>query len=202
MSASEGMVELYHEIIECLTTALEAKDPYTCGHSTRVADLAHELGERSGLRGEELENLHIAAHLHDIGKIGIPDRVLHKAGALTPEERETIQEHPVIGYQILARSSRLNHLAEIVLYHHERWDGGGYPLGLQGAGIPLGARIIAICDAMDAMCSDRPYRKALSLEACLQELRDNRGRQFDPALVDLLFKIMAKEETRKNRVSA
>lgn len=148
--------EIYHEIIECLITALEAKDPYTKGHSSRVADLAYSLGELLGLNGNMLEDLHLAAHLHDIGKIGIPDGVLNKVGPLTEEERRILQGHPVIGYQILARSSRLNYLATIVLHHHERWDGRGYPAGLKGEDIPLSSRIIAVCDAIDAMTSVRP----------------------------------------------
>lgn len=122
--------EIYHEIIECLITALEAKAPYTKGHSTRVADLGYSLGELLGLNGNMLEDLFLATHLHDIGKIEIPDGVLKKASPLSEEERRIIQEHPVIGYQILARSSRLNYLATIVLHHHERWDGRGYPAGL------------------------------------------------------------------------
>jgi HD-GYP domain-containing protein (c-di-GMP phosphodiesterase class II) len=186
MSSWWVTAEIYHEIIDCLVAALEAKDPYTKGHSTRVADLAYELGGKAGLREEALEDLHLAAHLHDIGKIGIPDGILNKNGPLLPEEQTIIREHPVIGYQILGQSSQLRHLAEIILYHHERWDGLGYPLGLKGEAIPFSSRIIAICDAVDAMSSARPYRKPLSPEECWREIRANRGRQFDPALVELL----------------
>jgi HD-GYP domain-containing protein (c-di-GMP phosphodiesterase class II) len=180
--------EIYHEIIECLITALEAKDPYTKGHSTRVADMAYKLGELAGLQGDALEDLHLAAHLHDIGKIGIPDRVLQKTGPLSVEEQAIIQKHPVIGYQILARSSRLKYLATIVLHHHERWDGGGYPVGLRGKEISLSSRIIAVCDAIDAMTSARTYREPLTPEKCLREIRRNRGTQFDPELVKLMEK--------------
>jgi HD-GYP domain-containing protein (c-di-GMP phosphodiesterase class II) len=180
--------EIYHEIIECLITALEAKDPYTKGHSTRVADMAHQLGELAGLQGDALEDLHLAAHLHDIGKIGIPDRVLNKSGPLSAEEQAIIQKHPVIGYQILARSSRLKYLATIVLHHHERWDGRGYPAGLRGGEIPLSSRIIAICDAIDAMTSARPYREPLTPVECLREIWRNRGKQFDPELLKLMEK--------------
>ena len=180
--------EIYHEMIECLTTALEAKDPYTKGHSTRVADMAYQLGKLVGLQGDALEDLHFAAHLHDIGKIGIPDRVLHKIGPLSTEELTIIQEHPIIGYQILARFSRLKYMATIVLHHHERWDGRGYPAGLRGEEIPLSSRIIAVCDAIDAMTSVRPYREPLTLAECLFELRLNQGKQFDPELLKLMEK--------------
>jgi HD-GYP domain len=180
------MAELYHEIIECLVTALEAKDPYTKGHSTRVADMAYKLGEIAGIKGEALEDLHLAAHLHDIGKIGIPDRILNKTGPLLPEEMAILRQHPTIGYQILARSSQLKVLAEIVLHHHERWDGKGYPDGLRSENIPLSSRIIAVCDAIDAMTSARPYRKALSIVECRLELQANQGLQFDPHLIQLM----------------
>jgi HD-GYP domain-containing protein (c-di-GMP phosphodiesterase class II) len=182
------MAEIYHEIIECLITALEAKDPYTKGHSTRVADMAYRLGEAAGMQGEALEDLHLAAHLHDIGKIGIPDQILNKSGPLSLEEMTILRQHPTIGYQILSRSSQLKVLAEIVLHHHERWDGKGYPDGLQGEKIPFSSRIIAICDAIDAMTSARPYRKALSTAECRRELQINRGLQFDPNLLGLMEK--------------
>jgi HD-GYP domain-containing protein (c-di-GMP phosphodiesterase class II) len=180
------MAEIYHEIIECLVTALEAKDPYTKGHSTRVADMSYKLGEIAGLKGEVLEDLHLAAHLHDIGKIGIPDRILNKAGPLMPEEVAILRQHPTIGYQILARSSHLESLAEIVLHHHEHWDGTGYPDGMKGKEIPLSSRIIAICDAIDAMTSERPYRKALSIKERRHQLQINGGIQFDPHLIQLM----------------
>jgi HD-GYP domain-containing protein (c-di-GMP phosphodiesterase class II) len=182
------MAEIYHEIIECLVTALEAKDPYTKGHSTRVADMAYKLGQIAGMQGEALEDLHLAAHLHDIGKIGIPDQILNKTGPLLAEEMTILRRHPTIGYQILARSSHLKALAIIVLHHHERWDGKGYPDGLVSEDIPLSSRIIGICDAIDAMTSARPYRKALSAAECRRELWINRGLQFDPNLLELMEK--------------
>jgi HD-GYP domain-containing protein (c-di-GMP phosphodiesterase class II) len=178
--------EIYHEIIECLVTALEAKDAYTKGHSTRVADLAYRLGELAGLQGDALEDLHLAAHLHDIGKIGTPDQILNKKTPLLSDEELILRQHPVIGYQILARSSHLIGLATIVRHHHERWDGSGYPDGLRGTEIPFGSRIITVCDAIDAMTSARPYRPALSAACCLQELESNRGRQFDPNIMQLM----------------
>ncbi|MGD9155403.1 MAG: HD-GYP domain-containing protein [Bacillota bacterium] len=178
--------ELYHEIIECLVAALEAKDVYTKGHSTRVADLAYQLGQLAGLHGNALEDLHLAAHLHDIGKIGTPDRILNKKGPLLPDEFLIIKRHPVMGQQILAQSRQLLGIGKIVRHHHERWDGKGYPDGLQGAAIPFSSRIIAICDAIDAMTSARSYRAALSPDECIRELLTNRGKQFDPDLINLM----------------
>jgi HD-GYP domain-containing protein (c-di-GMP phosphodiesterase class II) len=192
--------EIYHEIIECLVTALEAKDAYTKGHSSRVADLSYQLGELAGVRGDDLEDLHMAAHLHDIGKIGIPDRILNKNGPLLPEEVSVLRQHPAIGCQILSQSRHLLDLAKIVRHHHERWDGRGYPDGLRGAEIPLSSRIIAVCDAIDAMASVRPYRSALGREQCLRELQNNSGKQFDPHLLHLMaeagFSVFGAEDSR------
>lgn len=176
--------KFYHDIVECLIAALEARDVYTKGHSTRVADMTEDLAQKIGLRGKELEKIHIAAHLHDIGKIGISDQILNKKGKLLNHEFEIIKTHPIIGYNILSRSSRLREIAKIVLYHHERWDGKGYPDGLKGLTIPLGARIIAICDSIDAMASKRPYRSPLDWQEIREEIISNKGTQFDPALVD------------------
>jgi putative nucleotidyltransferase with HDIG domain len=178
--------EMYHEIIECLVTALEAKDAYTKGHSTRMADLAYQLGQLVGLQGDVLEDLHMAAHLHDIGKIGTPDRILNKNGPLLPEEQLIIRQHPEVGQQILEQSPHLVGLAKIVRHHHERCDGQGYPDGLRGEDIPLSSRIIAICDAIDAMSATRPYREALETGECLQQMHNNSGKQFDPNLVRLM----------------
>ncbi|MGB9803718.1 HD-GYP domain-containing protein [Desulfofundulus sp.] len=175
---------LLHDAVECLVSALEARDPYSCGHSRRVADMAVALARLVGLKGGELEMVHIAAHLHDIGKIGIPDQILRKPGRLLPHEYAIIQRHPEIGYNILAKSRQLKRIAVIVLHHHERWDGKGYPRGLKGEAIPLGSRIIALCDAVDAMTSERPYRPPLSWQQCWQEVLAGKARQFDPVLVE------------------
>lgn len=163
--------------------ALEARDPYSRGHSRRVADMTLNLARRVGLKGAALEVIHIAAHLHDIGKIGVPDRILRKPGRLLPHEWAVIQRHPEIGYNILSKCQRLKQIAVVVLHHHERWDGKGYPSGLRGEAIPLGSRIIALCDAVDAMTSDRPYRKALSWRECWHEVVAYKAVQFDPVLV-------------------
>lgn len=176
--------ELYHDIIECLVGALEAKDLYTRGHSMRVGDMTYQLAKKIGLKGEELEFIHIAAHLHDIGKIGVPDKILNKKGKLAENEWKAIKRHPEIGSNILNCSNKLRGISKLVLHHHERWDGKGYPCGLGGESIPLGSRIIAICDSIDAMTSSRSYRKALSWEVCRKEIKNNKGTQFDPLLVE------------------
>lgn len=176
---------LYHDIIDCLTKALEAKDYYTKGHSQRVADMTFFLAEKMGIKGYKLEELHMAAHLHDIGKIGVPDYILNKKSALTVKEFQYIKLHPHTGYEILNESKKLKGIAKIVLHHHERWDGKGYPQGIKGLNIPLGARIIAICDSIDAMTSKRPYREALDITECKREIIKNKGIMYDPDIVEV-----------------
>jgi putative nucleotidyltransferase with HDIG domain len=162
--------------------ALDARDTYTAGHSQRVSDMAVEICQLLGLNEKDTQKIHIAAHLHDIGKIGVADRVLFKEGKLNDEELEQIKRHPEIGAEILSKSEHLRDLTEIVLYHHERYDGKGYPEGRKGIEIPIGARIVAICDSIDAMTSDRCYRKAHSLEYCYREIEKNLGKMYDPIL--------------------
>lgn len=172
----------YHEIIECIVSALDAKDPYTAGHSQRVSDMTLKVCRLMGLGEKNIEKIHIAAHLHDIGKIGVPDAVLNKTGRLTQQEWEDIKKHPITGADILSKSKHLNELKDIVLYHHERFDGLGYPKGLKGENIPVGARIIAICDSIDAMTSNRNYREAHSFEFCYEEIKNNLGIMYDPMI--------------------
>jgi HD-GYP domain-containing protein (c-di-GMP phosphodiesterase class II) len=179
--------EMYHDIIESLVTALEAKDNYTSGHSERVAFMSYKLSKGLGIKGDELENIDIAAHLHDIGKIGVPDIVLNKKGKLLPHEWEYMKMHPRIGFNILSKSKRLKDISKLVLYHHERWDGKGYPQGLSGLTIPQGSRIIAICDSIDAMTSNRPYRVAMGFNECINEIIINRGIMFDPVIVQYIM---------------
>ncbi|MBW9171527.1 HD-GYP domain-containing protein [Clostridium estertheticum] len=178
--------EVYHDIIESLVAALEAKDAYTSGHSQRVSDMAYKLSKGLGIRGVELQNIDISAHLHDIGKIGVPDKVLNKNGKLLPHEWEYIKMHPKIGFDILNKSKGLKSISENVLYHHERWDGKGYPKGLSGIDIPLGSRVIAVCDSIDAMTSVRPYRQAMGFEECIKEITINSGLMFDPVIVQYI----------------
>ncbi len=170
----------YHEIIECITGALDAKDKYTANHSWRVSELAKKICEIIGLSNSDTNEIHIAAHLHDIGKIGIADAILNKEGPLTPEEWEVIKTHSRIGYDILNKSKRMKQISGIVLHHHERYDGGGYPEGIKGNDIPLGSRIIAICDSIDAMTTERRYRSILSPEECYNEIEKNLGFMYDP----------------------
>lgn len=172
----------YHEIIECIACALDARDPYTAGHSQRVSDIALKVAQLMGLKKNDVEKIHIAAHLHDIGKIGVPDAVLNKDGKLTDEEWELMKKHPSIGAEILSKSHRLSELSDIVLMHHERYDGAGYPTGAAGVDIPVGARIIAICDSIDAMTSNRCYRKAHDFDFCYQEIEKNLGKMYDPVI--------------------
>jgi len=180
--------EIYHDIIESMTAALDAKDIYTAGHSTRVGNMAHKLGLALGITEEELEIVHIAGHLHDIGKIGVPDRVLNKKGKLDSEEWELMKKHPEIGYNILSKVKSLEMISYIVLHHHERWDGKGYPKGLYKEEIPTGSRIIAVCDSIDAMQSTRPYRKLISNDECRGEIIKNKGIMYEPAIVDCMIK--------------
>lgn len=146
--------------------------------------MSYCIAKAMGISGKLLSDIHIAAHLHDIGKIGIPKEILNKEGKLFPHEWAYIQKHPEIGYTILSHSETLKNISKIVLHHHERWNGTGYPAGLSGEEIPLGSRIIGLAVAIDAMTSDRPYRRALDWETCRNEIKINKGVQFDPMIVE------------------
>ena len=187
-------------VVNALTAAIEAKDSYTEAHLRRVGDYAVETGARLGLVGRDLETLHYAAMLHDIGKIGVPETVLRKSGPLDDAEREHMERHPEIGAKIVSGLDLLRDAAPLILHHQERWDGGangagggyrGYPSGLSGDAIPLGARIIAVVDAFDAMTTDRPYRPALPVDEAVDELRAEAGRQFDPRVVETFLAVVA-----------
>lgn len=166
--------------IKALITALEARDEYTKGHTSRVSKYSILLGKHMKLSIFELDKLEIAANLHDIGKIGIRDDILLKPGKLSDEEYAKIQEHAVIGAEILRPLNSLNDVIPLILFHHERWDGNGYPSMIKGTDIPLGARIISVADAFDAITSDRPYRKALSEQKAIEIIKQNIGSQFCP----------------------
>jgi len=172
----------YHEIIECIASALDAKDQNTANHSQRVSDMALIICNLMGFNAEDTEKIHIAAHLHDIGKIGVPDYILNKTSKLDASEWELIKKHPVTGAQILNKSSKLSELSSIVRHHHERFDGKGYPDGLEGASIPVGSRIIAICDSIDAITNYRTYREARDLTFCYREIEKNLGLMYDPMI--------------------
>jgi HD-GYP domain-containing protein (c-di-GMP phosphodiesterase class II) len=169
-------------LLETLTRALDARDPDASAHANRVAILAEALARRLGWRDASLEPLRLGGALHDLGKLTIPQRLLLKRSALTPTELAHVREHPSAGTRLLAPIAPARPLLPYVLFHHERWDGGGYPTGRSGAGIPLGARVLAVVDAFDAMTSDRPYRCALSVEAAIDEIDRCAGGQFDPVV--------------------
>lgn len=170
----------YHDLIESIVAAMDARDAYTAQHSDRVADMVLVLAAALGLDENETALLHIAAHLHDIGKIAVPDAVLRKAGPLTQAEWDEMRRHPVTGYEILRKVADFQYIAVLVRHHHERWDGRGYPDRLSGTDIPLGARIIAVADSIDAMMSSRSYRPAMTSAACRREVERNSGIMYDP----------------------
>ena len=173
-----------------LANALEAKDVYTRGHSVRVSQLAHQMALRAGLPRAFAETVAQAALLHDIGKIGVPEGILRKPGPLTVEEWEIMRQHPVTGAQIVAPLEFFDEGAVILRHHHERLDGSGYPDGLTGDGIPLGARIVAVADVYDALTSGRPYRASLSQPDAIEILRDQAGRTLDERLVALCVDVV------------
>jgi putative nucleotidyltransferase with HDIG domain len=175
-------------LLHSLTSAVDAKDAYTCGHSERVALLSRHLAQEIGLPDAEVDQIYMAGLLHDVGKIGVPESVLQKTGKLTSEEFDQMKKHPQIGARILSDVKQIKAIIPGVLYHHERYDGKGYPSGLSGANIPLMGRIICLADCFDAMTSNRTYRKALPLEVAVTEIRRCAGTQFDPALAEAFVK--------------
>jgi putative nucleotidyltransferase with HDIG domain len=179
------------EAVETLNATVDARDPYTAGHSQRVQQIALAIGDELGVEAKEREAIALAGLFHDIGKLGVPDAILTKPAQLTAEEYELMKQHPADGAAIIAKFSRLQGAVPMILHHHERWDGGGYPHHLAGEGIPLGARIVGLADAWDAMTTDRPYHRALHLHEAEEELRTNRGTQFAPAVVDAFFRALA-----------
>lgn len=173
----------YQTTLEALATAVDTRDTETLGHSLRVASYTVAVARRMGVTEPELTDLYRGALLHDVGKIGIPDSILRKPGKLTPEEWVEMRKHPEIGYRILQGIDFLEVSRELVLSHQETYDGSGYPRGLKGKEIPLGARIFAVVDTLDAITSDRPYRKALTHQAAREEILKCSGTQFDPDVV-------------------
>jgi len=180
-------LELGHgDVIAALASALQERDRYTGEHSESVVDLTARVGESLAIDREEISRIRTAALLHDIGKVGVPDEILHKPGALDDREWEIMRQHPVIGERILRAIPGLGAVARMVRHEHERWDGGGYPDGLAGTQIPVGSRIILACDAYHAMTSDRPYRRAMPHADAMTQLSGNAGTQFDPDVVQAL----------------
>jgi HD-GYP domain-containing protein (c-di-GMP phosphodiesterase class II) len=186
--------KLFLSSIRAIVEAVDAKDPYTRGHSGRVVEYALELGRAVTRDKEMLKEIEISSILHDVGKIGIPDRILGKPGRLTRREQKYMERHPEFSAAILEPIEMLRKLTMNILHHHERLDGNGYPEGLKGKKIPLIARIICIADAFDAMTTDRPYRRRKSRKAALRELLRNRGTQFDPRLVRIFVALVEKRK--------
>lgn len=178
------------EMLIHMADAVDLRDPYTGGHSRRVAELSSRIVQHMQISGVEADLIETAARLHDIGKIGIPDSVLNKPSAFTPEDRAVMEQHSEKGADLLAGYIDFARGAQIVLSHHERWDGAGYPNRRKGHEIPFGARVIAVADSFDAMTTDRPYRKARTVMQALQILRDGSGSQWDPEIVTALIAIL------------
>ncbi|MEM4618924.1 MAG: HD-GYP domain-containing protein [Desulfurococcaceae archaeon] len=184
-----------HQLIEVFVRIIEGKDPFTKNHSEIVAVLAYMLALACGLPPRGADLIHLAGHLHDIGKLDIPDHILKKPGPLTKEEFEIVKLHPLKGFELLKDIKAFQGkggVLDMILHHHERWDGKGYPFGLKGEEIPLGARIIAIADAFSAMVCKRPYRKPLSIDEAFEEIRRGAGTQFDPLLAGIFLDLSDK----------
>jgi putative nucleotidyltransferase with HDIG domain len=182
----------YLDTIRALASAIDAKDPYTRGHSERVASLSVEIGRELGLDAAGLKAVEHAGVLHDIGKIGVPEQVLRKPDRLTPEERTLVKSHAPVGAEIVEGIEFLRAAEPGIRHHHERWDGGGYPDGLRGEAIPLVARIVNAADTWDACTSERPYQRAYSAPEVLAILADLRGAQIDPAVHDAILRALAR----------
>ena len=176
-----------HDLIEVVITILNARNPYTFGHSWRVAALSHYLAQMMEMPPEREEIIHIAAHLHDIGKVGIPDSILNKETSLTNEEYKCMKEHSALGASIINKLPILDEIALYVRHHHERWDGKGYPDGLKGKQIPFGARIIAVADVFDSITTSRPYSQAGSFNQAFEEIRRVDGTQLCPEVCAALL---------------
>ena len=189
---TEQARETFLGAIKSLASALEAKDRYTLGHSDRVTERAVIIAGEAGLSERRIEQIRLAGTVHDIGKIGVPESILQKPGRLTEEEYDQVKLHPDTSELILEPIIHDREVLSIVRHHHERFDGRGYPAGLKGEDISLGARIVAIADAYDAMTSDRPYRDGMSLDEAKKQLLSNRGSQFDPSLIEVFISIEEK----------
>ena len=191
------MQDTYLGTIQTLARAIDAKDPYTKGHSDRVTRYAVKIAREMHLSESAIRNIEYSALIHDIGKIGIQESILTKKGALSGTEYEIVKMHPLIGESIITPVKFLNGIAPLILYHHERFDGKGYLEGLRGEAIPLGARIISVADAFDAMTSDRPYRKALTRKKAREELEKESGKRFDPRVIEAFLRLLDRGELEK-----
>jgi len=183
----------YLGAVEALVKAVEAKDPYTKGHSERVARFAVAIAREMGLASEQVEDIKIGAMLHDVGKIGVPEVIINKTDKLTEDEWEVIRDHPKVAAQILDPFNTSKDVLAMVYHHHERYDGKGYPAGLKGDDIPLAARILKVADSFEAMTSGRPYRSAKTRSEAVQELKTYSGSHYDPTVVSALLRVLARE---------
>lgn len=192
------------ELITALANALDSRDSYTMNHSENVAKYSVAIAEKMNLSKESCDIIHKGALLHDVGKIGIPEHILKKNGRLTNEEYKIIQSHPTIGYEMIKHVGNFqdNGILDIVLYHHERMDGKGYPAGLNGDQIPLYARIVAVADTFDAMTTKRVYRDASNIDNTLNEIWKNKGTQFDPEIVDVFLSLFDQQDFKKSLKSS
>jgi putative nucleotidyltransferase with HDIG domain len=181
---AQELRDSYFATVRALTNAVEARDAYTGKHAERVAAYALEIGAAVGEQWAGNPEIEFGFLLHDIGKVAIPDSILHKPEPLTPKERELIEQHPVIGWEIVRQVDFLGAASDVVRHHHERWDGDGYPDGLKGEKIPFTARVFAVADTLDALTTARPYRPASPIVEARVLIQDARGSQFDPAVVD------------------
>lgn len=192
--ASTRRYEYEEPAIQVLIRAIEMRDPFTLGHSERVADMCVAIAEHLRWDEARVADLRLGALLHDLGNLGIEDAVLNKVGRLTPEERAKMEAHPRLGATLIEGIPALEPAMPVILYHHERWDGSGYPGRLLGGDIPIEARIVAIADAYDAMVSTRSYRKAMSRDEAARELKRQSGYQFDPQLLAVFLDILNRSQ--------
>jgi putative two-component system response regulator len=195
-------LERTESVIFMLALAVEAKDTYTEGHLRRLSSYSEQMAVAAGLEPAQIKAIRFGGLLHDIGKISIDDAILGKRGPLTADEYAQIRQHPEYGAKIIGPMRFASDVGPIILHHHERWDGSGYPHGLQGEQIPIGARIVAIVDAYDAMMTDRPYRRSLGIDETLRRLRAGRGCEWDPTLLDLFLSLVEQGRLVEPRLDA
>jgi putative nucleotidyltransferase with HDIG domain len=194
-NANESIRQLNDDLFHSLAKVFDMRDPYVGGHAAQVAVYAVAIATEMGLPPERIELIRQAAYLHDIGKLSIPEAILHKPGKLTEIEYEFVKKHTDIGADLLSSVAGLKHLAPYVRHHHERWDGRGYPMGLAEEQIPLEARILNVCDSVETMASDRPYHRGMSMQAIIEELRRCSGTQFDPVVAETLITLVQQKST-------
>jgi len=194
--ANKSIRQLNDELFSILAKVLDARDPYVGGHAAQVANYAVAIANELGLASDRIEIIRQSGYLHDIGKIAIPDSILHKPSKLTDAEYTFIKRHTDIGADLVENSQSLRHLAPFIRFHHERWDGRGYPNGLAGEAIPLEARILNVCDSVEAMASDRPYHRALSVSEIIAEVKRCGGSQFDPTVAKAFIHVAEREGTK------